>query len=119
LQGIPENLEVIEAFLEELEHGGYIKIELGLLNDKDSVAFYTLTADEETIRSNYFRPQQKISHHVGRFPISIQSIRSDTSPIVCRARNTTYCSIQRYFGWSIGQPESNFDNSKPCRIQGT
>jgi hypothetical protein len=116
LQGIPENLEVTETFLAELEHEGYIKIELGLLNDKDSVAFYTLAADEEMIRSNYFRPQQKISHHVGRFPISIQSLYSDTSPIVCRARNTTYCSIQR---WSIGQPESNFDNSKPCRIPGT
>jgi hypothetical protein len=55
---------VIVNFLAELEDEGYVKIEVPLLNDKDSVGFYTLLADEEKIRSNYFRPQQKISHHV-------------------------------------------------------
>jgi hypothetical protein len=55
---------VVVNFLTELEDEGYVKVEVPLLNGTGSEALYTLLADEEKIRSNYFCPQQKISHHV-------------------------------------------------------
>jgi hypothetical protein len=118
-EGTPENIEATEAFLAELEREGYVNIGLGFLNDKDSVAFCTLSADEQLICSSYFRPQQKISHHVGRFLIVIQSFPSDTDPIVCSARNTIYGSIYSYSGRSIERPESKFVASKIGRIPRT
>ena len=55
----------------QLEQEGFVDVEVGLLADKEAIAFYTLVADEESIRSNFFRPQQKISHHVGLPPYSM------------------------------------------------
>ncbi|KAE9373446.1 hypothetical protein N431DRAFT_438711 [Stipitochalara longipes BDJ] len=66
-------LEETQVFLAELELAGFVKIETGLLRDEDSMAFYSLAADEEMIRSNYFRPELKISHHfaVPEIPSSV------------------------------------------------
>ncbi len=48
-----------------LQQHGDVRVEPGLGNEKEALKSYTLVQDEETIRSNYFRPQQKINHHVG------------------------------------------------------
>jgi hypothetical protein len=51
--------------LAELEQDGFINIEISPLTTKGSVVFYSLVADEGKVRNDYFRPEQKISHHVG------------------------------------------------------
>lgn len=57
----------------QLEREGYVLSEISVLNGEKSVPSYTLLADEENIRGNYFRPQQKISHHVGFHPVFLRS----------------------------------------------
>ncbi len=66
--GLKGKQEVTAKILAELEDEGFLKIEIRLLGHKDAVQFYTLAVTEEMIRDNYFRPQQKISHHVGFCP---------------------------------------------------
>ena len=63
----PDRLEDTEVFLADLQHEGFVRVATELLEDKDSMAFYALDAGEDTIRSNYFRPEYKISHHVRIF----------------------------------------------------
>jgi hypothetical protein len=58
-------------YMAQLECEGYVLSEMSVLNGEKSVPSYTLLADEENIRSNYFRPQQKISHHVSFHPVSL------------------------------------------------
>lgn len=71
--GDPDRLRDTEVFLAELQHEGFVRLAEGLLQDKDSMAFYTLDVDEEMVRSHYFRPEYKISHHVRIFD-SVQAI---------------------------------------------
>lgn len=60
-------------YMTQLDREGYVLSEISVLNGEKSVSSYTLLADEENIRSNYFRPQQKISHHVGFHPFFLRS----------------------------------------------
>ena len=94
--GAPEQLEDTEMFLAELQQEGFVRVATELLQDKDSMAIYTLVANEDMVRSNYFRPDYKISHHV-RVSNSVQAICSDEVSIVCRARNTIFSSNERGF----------------------
>jgi hypothetical protein len=59
-------------YMAQLEREGYVLSEMSVLNGEKSVPSYTLLADEENIRSNYFRPQLKISHHVSFHPVSLR-----------------------------------------------
>ncbi|PMD41498.1 hypothetical protein L207DRAFT_581924 [Hyaloscypha variabilis F] len=58
-----DRLEKTEIYLAELDLKGFVRIEMDLLKERSSSAFYTLAVDEDTIRSNFFRPEHKISHH--------------------------------------------------------
>ena len=60
-------------YMTQLDREGYVLSEISVLNGEKSVSSYTLLVDEENIRSNYFRPQQKISHHVGFHPVFLRS----------------------------------------------
>jgi hypothetical protein len=60
-------------YMTQLEREGYVLSEVGVLTGEKSVLSYTLLGDEENIRSNYFRPQQMISHHVGFHPVFLRS----------------------------------------------
>jgi hypothetical protein len=74
-----DRLEKTEIYLAELDLKGFVRIEMDLLKERSSSAFYTLAVDEDTIRSNFFRPEHKISHHVRISYVSAQ--------IVCLTRS--------------------------------